>query len=98
MGIRQLIFGKALEKMIIFLLIIFLLISFVIIIKNKINITEKEGLNLYIKSLGEFGKNSIKNLVKITSFVIKQDWIPDVKNSSIDGESNVNHTNNLSNK
>lgn len=79
MGVRQLIFGKFLERLFIIIFILFIILSIVIIIKNKIDITKKEGINLYFSSLGAFAKNSIKNIAEITSFVIKQDWIPEVK-------------------
>ncbi len=94
MGVRQILFGRFMERVIIALLIVFLIVSIVIIIKNKINLTEKEGMALYLKGLGEFGKNMFKNIAKITSYVVKQEWIPNVKvnGSNISNTSNINNS------
>ena len=67
-----------LKKILIILLTIFLVVSFVVIIKNKIDLTKKEGWSIYIKSVFGFGKNFVVNVAKITSFAIKQEWIPSI--------------------
>jgi uncharacterized alpha/beta hydrolase family protein len=78
------------KKIAIALVIVFLVVSFLVIIKNKLDLTKKEDRAAYWKGIGEFGKNFFKNLVKVTAFAIKQEWIPSTKE--------INKTNASSNK
>lgn len=80
MGIRQFFFGNVLEKTITIILIVFLFVSFFIIIKNKVDITEKKDREVYFKSLAKFGVGIFKNVARITLYAIKQEWIPKTLN------------------
>jgi len=86
MGIRQFLFGNILEKIITIILIIFLIVSVFIIIKNKIDITKKEDRELFMKSLGQFTIGAFKNIGKITAYVVKQEWVPEVEKNESENE------------
>jgi uncharacterized alpha/beta hydrolase family protein len=76
------------KKIAIALIIAFLVVSFLVIIKNKLDLTKREDRAAYWKGIGEFGKNFFKNLAKVTTFAIKQEWIPSIEINKTNASSN----------